>query len=80
MTNYEDQYRYNKEPVKEIDGIAYMDVPYLIKLLRDMQNGRYANADCRKEYICIENIIQCIETQTSFLTGNYWIGSNSNDT
>ena len=80
MTNYEDQYRYNKEPVKEIDGIAYIDVPYLIKLLRDMQSGRYANADCGKEYICIENIIQCIETQTSFLTGNYWIGSNSNDT
>lgn len=78
MTNYEDQYKYNKEPVKEIDGIAYMDVPYLIKLLRDMQNGRYADANCEKEYICIENIIRCIETQTSFLTGNYAIGFINN--
>ena len=80
MTNYEDQYKYNKEPVKEIEGIAYMDVPYLIKLLRDMQYGRYSTTDCGKEYICIENIIQCIETQTSFLTGNYLLGGNSNDT
>ena len=48
-------------------NIPYVDIPYLIKLLRNMQNGRYSTTECEKEYVCIENIIECINAQTSYL-------------
>ena len=67
MTNYEDIYMYNKEPIIKYNNIPYVDVPYLIKLLRNLQNGRYSTADCEKEYVCVENIIDCINAQTSYL-------------
>lgn len=67
MTNYEDLYVYNKEPIIKYNDIPYVDIPYLIKLLRDLQNGRYSKTDCEKEYVCIENIIDCINAQTSYL-------------
>lgn len=67
MTNYEDMYVYNKEPIIKYNNIPYVDIPYLIKLLRNMQNGRYSMTECEKEYVCIENIIDCINAQTSYL-------------
>ena len=67
MTNYEDMYVYNKEPIIKYNNIPYVDIPYLIKLLRNLQNGRYSTTDCEKEYACIENIIDCINAQTSYL-------------
>jgi len=67
MKNYEDLYVYNKEPIIKYNNILYVDIPYLIKLLRNMQNGRYSTTECEKEYVCIENIIDCINAQTSYL-------------
>ena len=57
----------------------YFDIDYIVRLLRDMQNGRYATVECEKEYICIENIIQCLRTQEQFLSRNYWIGGGDRD-
>lgn len=57
----------------------YLDLDYIVRLLRDMQNGRYATVECEKEYVCIENIVQCLRTQESFLSGNYWIGGGDCD-
>ena len=56
LTNYESSKRI--EPMITVDGTHYFDIDYIVRLLRDMQNGRYATVECEKEYVCIENIVQ----------------------
>lgn len=77
MTNYENSKRI--EPMITVDDTHYFDIDYIVRLLRDMQNGRYATVECEKEYVCIENIVQCLRTQESFLSRNYWIGVEDHD-
>lgn len=77
MTNYESSKRI--EPMITVDGTHYFDIDYIVRLLRDMQNGRYATVECEKEYVCIENIVQCLRTQEKFLSRNYWIGGGDHD-
>ena len=43
-----------------------MDVKYLIRGLRDIQNGRYATPEFEREYVCIENAINYIKSTTGF--------------
>ena len=63
MTVYQ---RDKHDPVVEIDEKPFMDVEYLIRGLRDIQNGRYATSEFEREYICIENVINYIESTTGF--------------
>ena len=77
MTNYESSKR--TEPMITVGDMHYFDLDYIVRLLRDMQNGRYATVECEIEYVCIENIVQCLRTQESFLSGNYWIGGGDCD-
>lgn len=76
-TNYESSER--KEPMITVDDTHYFDIDYIVRLLRDMQSGRYSTFDCEKEYVCIENIVQCLRTQEQFLSRNYWIGGGDHD-
>lgn len=69
MTNYESSKR--TEPMIALGDTNYLDIDYIVRLLRDMQNGRYSTVECEKEYVCIENIVQCLRTQEQFLSGNY---------
>ena len=62
-----------------VDDTHYFDIDYIVRLLRDMQNGRYATVESEKEYVCIENIVQCLRTQEQFLSGDYWIGGGDHD-
>ena len=55
-----------KSPVMEINNDILISIDYLIRGLRDIQNGRYAIPEYEKEYICIENIISYINTTASF--------------
>lgn len=58
-----------KSPVIEINE-PYININYLISGLRDIQNGRYCTPECEKEYICIENVIDYLNTTaSSFLHG-----------
>lgn len=57
----------------------YFDIDYTVRLLRDMQNGRYSTVGFEKEYVCIENIVQCLQTQEQFLSGDYWIGGGDHN-
>ena len=77
LTNYESSKRI--EPMITVDDTHYFDIDYIVRLLRDMQSGRYSTVECEKEYICIENIIQCLHTQEQFLSRNYWIGGGDHD-
>ncbi len=55
-----------KSPVIEINNDILISIDYLIRGMRDIQNGRYAMPEYEKEYICIENIISYINTTASF--------------
>lgn len=77
MTNYESSKR--TEPMITADDTHYFDIDYIVRLLRNMQSGRYSTVECEKEYACIENIIQCLRTQEQFLSRNYWIGGEDHD-
>lgn len=55
-----------KSPIVEANNDILISIDYLIRGLRDIQNGRYATSEYEKEYICIENIISYINTTASF--------------
>lgn len=63
MTVYQ---RDEHDPVVEIDEKPFIDVKYLIRGLRDIQNYRYATPEFEREYVCIENAINYIESTTGF--------------